>query len=95
MKTNILISDDAQRRVNNFASIYTFRNGITKGRSGKLVACWSFAWNSSTDSCEFCRRQTKQAQLAKFVSGSIEIKKSLAHIMSYNACLIMKSLQKV
>jgi len=43
-----------------YTACHTFRNGITNGRSGKLVACWSFAWNSSTDNCEFCRRQNKQ-----------------------------------
>lgn len=36
---------------------FTFRKGTTKGRSGKLVASWSLAWNSSMVSVAFCRRQ--------------------------------------
>ena len=56
--------------------IHTFRNGITKGRSGKLVACWSFAWNSSTDNCEFYAKQSKTQHklFVKTINMFIEIK---------------------
>lgn len=33
----------------------TFKNGMTKGRSGKLVASCSLEWNSSMVSVEFCK----------------------------------------
>lgn len=32
----------------------TFKNGMTKGRSGKLVASCSLEWNSSIVKVEFC-----------------------------------------
>ena len=34
-------------------SFYTFKNGMTKGLKGKLVASWSWVWNSSIDIVEF------------------------------------------
>lgn len=37
---------------------------MTKGRSGKLVASWSLAWNSSMVSVEFCGDSPGSAPLA-------------------------------
>lgn len=36
--------------------VRTLRNGMTKGRSGKLVASWSLEWNSSMVRVEFCQK---------------------------------------
>jgi len=58
----------------------TFRNGMTNGRSGKLVACWSFAWNSSTDNCEFCRWQNRwQRRNHSFIHLFTHLSHSLTH----------------
>lgn len=38
----------------------TFRKGMTKGRSGKLVASCSLEWNSSIVKVEFCRERGKK-----------------------------------
>lgn len=35
----------------------TFKNGMTKGRSGKFVASCSLEWNSSIVKVEFCGRK--------------------------------------
>lgn len=41
----------------------TFRNGMTKGRSGKLVASCSLEWNSSMVRVEFCRERGKKTRM--------------------------------
>ncbi len=38
----------------------TFKKGMTKGRSGKLVASCSLEWNSSMVRVEFCRERGKK-----------------------------------
>lgn len=43
----------------------TLRKGMTKGRSGKLVASWSLAWNSSMVRVEFCGDSLASAPLAQ------------------------------
>ena len=39
---------------------HTFRNGMTKGRRGKLVASCSLEWNSSMVNVEFWRRESER-----------------------------------
>ena len=36
---------------------FAFRKGITNGLRGKLVASWSWAWNSSIDMVEFWNKE--------------------------------------